>query len=345
MNPQPADRQHLPPLAASAIAAVAIAALLVLFIDGRFARSFAPPPEKLTIAVPRQIASGNVIVAHVKGLFTKHGLDVTLQEHTLGREALAAVTKGKADLALVADTPYVFAVLRGEPVTLLGSVHSSGKYNVIVARRDRQVSVPSDLAGKKVGLPFGTSMDFFKDAYLSAQRVPTERIEFIDLQANELTEALVSGRVDAVVTFPPQSIRLRRALGDRGVIFTDPAVYLMTFNVVGSLDLVKNRSGAVKKLFQALVEAAEFVRNHPQEAREIVTGHLKLDTIEETAEVWDDSDFSVSLSQSLLIALEDQSAWAIRRNLTGASKVPDFLDHIYSDGLDAVRPGAVTLVR
>jgi NitT/TauT family transport system substrate-binding protein len=56
-------------------------------------------------------------------------------------------------------------------------------------------------------------------------------------------------------------------------------------------------------------------------------------------------DFRVKLDQSLLVTLENLARWAVRRKLTGRMEVPNFLDHIYLDGLKSVKPEAVTVIR
>ena len=55
--------------------------------------------------------------------------------------------------------------------------------------------------------------------------------------------------------------------------------------------------------------------------------------------------FSLSLDQSLITAMEDEARWMIKNYLTTEKKVPDFLNYIYADGLKAVKPEAVNIIR
>lgn len=300
--------------------------------------------ERFAIAIPMQVATTNVLVAQHRGLFAKHGLAVTLQPHVLGREAIRAAIEGEADLALAADTPFLLQVMNGAAATLVATAFSSGHYNVVVARRDRGIEAPADLAGKTVGLPFGTSMDFFSDALLAVHRVPRRGVRLLDLEPDDAGQALLEGRVDAVATFPHRSLRLARALGQNGVTFADPALFSMTFNLVGDSARLKSRAAAVRKLLAALAEASDWVKANPGEAQAIVARILAANP-EEVAQIWNDSDFSVSLSQSLLISLEDQSRWAIRYGLVRATKVPNYLYFIDTETLAAVRRSAVTMIR
>jgi NitT/TauT family transport system substrate-binding protein len=42
--------------------------------------------------------------------------------------------------------------------------------------------------------------------------------------------------------------------------------------------------------------------------------------------------------------MEDEARWMINNNLTAENQVPNFLDYIYMDGLETVKPGAVNMI-
>jgi len=43
--------------------------------------------------------------------------------------------------------------------------------------------------------------------------------------------------------------------------------------------------------------------------------------------------------------MEDEVRWMIKKNLTNEKNTPDFLDYIYADALEAVKHGAVNIIR
>ena len=63
------------------------------------------------------------------------------------------------------------------------------------------------------------------------------------------------------------------------------------------------------------------------------------------AKVWEDNQFVFSLDQSLITAMEDEARWMIKNKLTGKKQVPDFMNYIYLDGLKAIKPEAVSIIR
>jgi NitT/TauT family transport system substrate-binding protein len=61
--------------------------------------------------------------------------------------------------------------------------------------------------------------------------------------------------------------------------------------------------------------------------------------------IWQRYQFSLSLDQSLILAMEDEARWMIKNKLTKETNVPNFLDYIYEDGLKAVKPETVNIIR
>lgn len=83
---------------------------------------------------------------------------------------------------------------------------------------------------------------------------------------------------------------------------------------------------------------------HPAEAQKIVADFSRID-ISIVRDIWDTSTYSVTLDQSLVLALEDETRWALKGRLIAEKEVPNFLDFIYLDGLTSVNPGSVRILK
>jgi NitT/TauT family transport system substrate-binding protein len=59
---------------------------------------------------------------------------------------------------------------------------------------------------------------------------------------------------------------------------------------------------------------------------------------------WSENEFSLSLDQSLILAMKDEAQWLISNNLTNATAIPSFINYVYADGLKSVKPGAVNII-
>ena len=64
-----------------------------------------------------------------------------------------------------------------------------------------------------------------------------------------------------------------------------------------------------------------------------------------TALIWGEFSFQLLLDQTILMSLEDEARWAMREELTDKKKVPNYLDFIYVDALEQVKPETVTIIR
>jgi NitT/TauT family transport system substrate-binding protein len=94
---------------------------------------------------------------------------------------------------------------------------------------------------------------------------------------------------------------------------------------------------------KALAQAEEFTNNNPSQAKTIVKNQMNYtDSHMET--VWNQNQFSLSLDQPLVSALEGEARWMIRNNLTNQTNMPNFLNNIYLNGLMSVKPESVNII-
>ena len=302
------------------------------------------PSEKITIAYSTASNAILMYIAFAKGFLAEEGLEATPQPHAFGKLALNAVLEGKADIATVADTPIVFAVMNGKKITTLAVIQTSNRDIAIVARRDRGIEKPADLTGKNIGVPLGTNADFFLGALLLANSIERRQVTLIDIKPEEMAAALDSGKVDAVSTFNPTLKQLEQGLGKRGIVFYDEAIYTEAFCLAAKQEYVKKNPEAIKKVLRALIKAETFVKEYDEEARRLVAEFIKTDK-KVLDEIWPIFTTRVTLNQALLVDFEAQTRWALKNKLTEGTSVPDYLDYIYFDGLQAVKPEAVRMIR
>jgi len=321
-------------------AAVSALAILACF----FACTRTDHNEKITIAYATLPETALAQIAQSRGYYREVGLEVTAHLHPYGKIALKDVLEGKADFATVAETPVMFAVMKGDKISIIATIQTSVLGHAIVARKDRGILTIGDLKGKKIAATSGTTSHFFLDTILITHGISRKDIEISDLKAEKIPDALAHGDIDAVSTFNPYVAFTQKKLGDLVITFHDKDLYTYNFNIVATQEFIRNNPGKVKKLLRALIKAEKFVKENQDEAQKIVADFSGID-IGIVRSTWADANFSVSLDQSLLLALEDESRWAIENGLTQETKVPNYLDFIYLDGLASVKPKAVRIMR
>ncbi|WP_377154985.1 ABC transporter substrate-binding protein [Roseateles sp. UC29_93] len=299
--------------------------------------------EAVVLAVTPYAGAAPAFVAVARGYFEREGLSVTVQHHGSGKEALDAVLAGKADVATVAELPVALAVVKGHPVTILATLSTQSDH-AIVGRTDRGIWSADALRGKRIGASVGTSGDFVLDVLLVRSRLSRADVQVVDHKPRDLADALVRGDVDAIVTWEPYVADARRRLGDRAAVFPSEGVYDSSFNLASQRAFALQRGEVVRHLLVALLQAEDLLK-HDLAASESIVAQALRKPPEEIHELLSRSRFSLSLEQHLLVVLEDEGRWAMKNRVVDAPRAPNFLDAVYLDGLAAVKPRAVTIIR
>jgi NitT/TauT family transport system substrate-binding protein len=325
-----------------AVSSLAISACF--FACDRTDKKAAGSPEKITIANIIPPFTVLVDVAELQSYYKQEGLSVTMQKYQYGQVALQALLEGKADFATVAETPIMLAIMKGEKLSIIATILTSNKNIAIVIRKGKGINTPHDLKGKKIAATFGTIGEFYMDVFLAVNGISRSEMKVVNLKPEAMPGALANGDVDAVSLWTPPLLDVQKKLGDRGLTFHNEDIFTQTMNIVAKQEYIHANPEKVNKLLRALLRAEEFARRNPEEAQKNVAEFNHMD-VEMVRMMWGDNSFGVSLDQKLILALEDESQWAIKNRLTKARKIPNYLDFIYIEGLKSVKPEAVRILR
>lgn len=299
------------------------------------------PPQKITLAVSPATYSVLVAVAEDMGYFTAAGLDTSIKLYPSGRQALAAVICGEAQVATVADIAFAAKAVEDPSLRILASMASTVGSRII-ARRDRGIQVPADLKGKRVGFTADTVSDYFLYAFLLTENISPSDVLYVNVPANRQVEAVVGGEVDAVSAFEIFAFEATRRLGENAVSWSSQ-------NTLGYHWLLATTAAAtqspepLKRLIQALISAENFVRADEKEAERILARKWNFDPAF-LQESWPRTRVGVTLGQSIVTSLQNYITWSMRRK-GNPTNPPDVLDFLYTGILDEVAPGAVTVYR
>lgn len=135
-----------------------------------------------------------------------------------------------------------------------------------------------------------------------------------------------------------------KKLGDQGVLFTAKGIYNPFFIVAATKAFIHSHPQVVEKFIRALYNASQFIIANPRSSRAIVSRYLKIDchVLEELGATY---LFNVTLEQSLVLELENQTHWSIRSKKTVPKQLPNYLDFIYIDALKKVAPQNMTIIK
>jgi NitT/TauT family transport system substrate-binding protein len=303
------------------------------------------PPEKiekLRMGVYAGSISALVYVAQQQGFFKRHGIDLTIENYQAGTLAVEDLAAGKVDMATAAEFVLALQAFKRQDLRTIGTVSASDNCEVI-ARRDRGIGKPDDLKGKRIGVSKGTGSEFFLNVFLSFNGIrPTQYVE-VPLKPAEMVAALSEGRIDAATWIPPFTDEMKKTLAQNATFWSTQGGQDYYFLLITREELIKTRPHVINGLLKGVLEAEAFLKKDEKEARSIVERTLDLDR-EVLMSTWSKTRFRVGLDQNLLTLMEDEARWAIANKYVDSTKIPNYFNFLYLDGLKKIKPEAVSVI-
>ena len=299
--------------------------------------------EKITVGISKSFLSIPVYIAQEQGFFSDEGLDVTVKEYSSGKMATKALFAGEVDMSTVADMPVVFNSFKRNDFCIFATFTYSYPFVKIIARTDMGIKTGADLKDRKVGVNRGTSSHFFLEVFLIHNRLPSSDVEMINIKTVDLPLALKNNEVDAISVWQPYSQKAKQLLGDNAIELPASEIYRTTFSFAAMKSFSKEHPKRLERFVRALDKAATFTKNDREKAQEIIAGSFNLDRSTVRA-AWDDFVYGIFLDQSLLAGWDEIARWAITNKFVHKKKIPNYLNYICPDALEAVKPESITII-
>ncbi len=314
-----------------------------VFVGKEATEKYVGPIKKITFGSSTTHKIGAVFVAKGMGYFKEEGIDLEIKKFGSGKTSFEAMLKGDIDIAAVADTPIVIESFNSKDFNIIAGMYTSYDDKVI-ARKDKGINSVADLKGKKVGLTKGTNAQFVLDLLLIYNQIPSSEVEVVDIKPMDLVPALKNGDVDAISAWEPIPFEAEQVLQGKTIKFLNEEFYRKIFYFALKKDFARDNPGVVKRFIKTIDRANTFLRENEDQSQTIVAEALNIDK-EAVVRGWKEGKFTLFLDQALIVSIEDQARWAIKNKLTDATKVPNYLDYIYFDALEAVKPKSMTIIR
>ncbi|MBW2042745.1 MAG: NrtA/SsuA/CpmA family ABC transporter substrate-binding protein [Deltaproteobacteria bacterium] len=299
--------------------------------------------KKLAVGVSKSFLSIPVYIAQESGVFSEEALDVTLKEYPSGKMAIEALFAGEVDLSTVADMPIVLNSFKRHDFCLLTSFTQSFQMVKIITRKDAGIKKGDDLRGKKVGANPGTSSHFFLAVFLLHNGLEMNDIKMVPIKTVDLPDALKNNQVDAISVWKPYDQKAIRLLENNALELPSSEIYRTTFSFAAMKDFVEPHLETMKRFLRAIDRAVTFAIKNRQKAQGIIAASFNLDE-NRVSGIWNDFAFRLTLDQSLLISWDEIARWAIENKLTDKKEIPNYLNYICPEALDAIKPEADTII-
>lgn len=319
----------------------------VSFLGRRTAKRYTGPVETIRLGTPSLgLEQSELIwIAEDQGYFVSNGLDVVITFPPSTLEIYQKLNNGVLDLLVTSEYSFL-ASLSGTDTSKakIVAVIDKAKSVKVIARKDRGISQPADLKGKKIAVFKNTLIEFFLDTFLVFNNLTFEDVRLVDLPPDKAKDALLEGVVDAAVISQPYASQAEEALVKNAVSWSAQGDVELNYTLASSDLFVKNHPKAIERFLQALIQAEEYLQKNPERSKDLLVKKFKFER-PYIDSIWSEHNYGVSLHQGLLLTMEDETRWRIENQLTDRVKIPNYLDFIYIDALKAVKPESVTIIK
>ena len=165
---------------------------------------------------------------------------------------MTAMASGEVDVGYVGITPVLSSIAKGVPVKGISSAQTEG--SGIVVTQDSGINSAADLKGKSIATPGEASIQYsLLTYYLKQGNLSVDDLNVSAMKVPSMNDALKTKQIDGIVTFQPY---VSIATNDTGNQL-----------LVGSDEILPNHPRCV------VVASDDFIKNHEDQAKEIVAIH------------------------------------------------------------------------
>lgn len=268
-----------------ALAAVGILlaiVLLGLFLPGgagRKGREEAGAPIPVVAVGSEWYGHLPVWVGIEEGIFRKHGFAVSWRPIGKSMDRLNAISSGDVQFASLGEIAMLSAMAQGNHrFYWVGCQDIAPGFEGLVARPG--IRSLADLKGKRIGFPFGSSVEITCRLLLAAGGLdPARDVTLVNLEVGDVPAAFRAGGVDAALIWEPGFSQLRDLEGATVLgLDTDTEIYKRFGTMTGPDVLILSRPWAdadparARRFLGAYFEALDRVKADPDAAAARVVG-------------------------------------------------------------------------
>lgn len=159
------------------------------------------PPQRLVMMPFDWPGDLGFVLIHRLGLDKTHGIDLQLPRLATSDDMIRAFRNGATDVLNFTLDVAVNLAATEKDLRVIYAYNESAGADGMVARAD--IKSIQDLRGRRVGAETGATSHYLLLAILKKAGLTANDITFVDVQTDEVEQALTAKEVDAVVTWEP----------------------------------------------------------------------------------------------------------------------------------------------
>ena len=225
------------------------------------------------------ILSQLTIIAKDQNLFRKNGIDIDFRNFVTGRKSMQALQKGWIDVANVIDANVAVLIAERKPKVRILTCTQTRTDGTIIGRKDKGITSPQSLLGKKIGYMRGTSSHMFILYFCLHFGLDFDTLDLVPVRTDQMERALLREEIDACSIWEPFATRAKIAAAQAETpitVFDNEGYYKMRVMLAANAQALKNKQKDIEAVMKTLEEAESFAAQNPDLASEIVAKALNL---------------------------------------------------------------------
>ena len=253
--------------------------ILLLFLSGCEQKPKDVGPAPVMAVGSQWYGHIPVWVGIERGIFRKHGFDVSWRFIGKSMDRLNAISSGEAQFASLGEIAMLSAMAQGNTrFYWVGNQDIAPGFEGMVAGPG--ISGFEDIRGKKIGFPFGSTVDITCRLLLRQHGLEPDRdVKLVNLEVGDVPAVFRAGNVDAALVWEPGFSQLLEVKGATVLgMDTDTEIYRRFGTMTGPDVLILNKTWVdenivkARRFMAAYFEALEWVKAHTDETAQIVQG-------------------------------------------------------------------------
>ncbi len=272
-----------------------------------------------------------------KGIFDEHGFEVEWQFIGKSMDRLNAISSGEAQFASLGEIAMLSAMAQGNThFYWVGNQDIAPGFEGLVAAPG--ITSFAQLKGKKIGFPFGSSVDITCRMLLKQNGLnPAKDVQLVNLEVGDVPAVFRAGNVDAALIWEPGfsqliSVKGATVLGRD----TDTEVFKKFGTMTGPDVLIIGKKwvdadpSRAKEFLKAYFKALTWVKENTDQAIEIIQGkYVQQDTdlIQKNMNkfIWLDlNDQRQVMSDKGIFGQADYILQMLHKDMKAIPRIPDF---------------------
>ena len=225
--------------------------------------------------------SSTLAIANAKGMFEAEGINVELQQFSVGADIPIAMAAGQIDVGFVGTAPATMAIDKGMPLKVVAAVNEEG--SGIVIGNNSSINSLTDFENQTLCIPSkGSMQDILLQYLLQENNINPKDINIQQMQSSLMPEALQSEKIAGYIIWEPYVIQANTGGYGKTFMYSDQ----MWKNhpccvIIASNDFRQNHPDKLKTILKIHKNATDYIYSNRNDAVSVLASHYKMNVTTE----------------------------------------------------------------